>query len=75
MNIVQLKKAIREMQHGEEFETNAISFSENAILELRRCIKEGVIQPINLKNRINDAYLSAYMDGTFILPQGEYRKV
>ena len=71
-NIKTLRKVVKKMNPGETLYINSICLTINAIEQLRRYIKQGVLLPdkAEAEQIYND--ISAVMSGKTILPQMTY---
>ena len=74
MNVRSFRKEVREMASGQRFYLNAISASVAVVDQLRRYIKDGVVEPV--REEVEKYYkdVEAVMSGKVILSQMEYIK-
>lgn len=68
-------KIVNNMKAGEEFYAMPLNFSEKQINDLRTMIQDGILEPINFIDRVNEQGAKDVISGRMILPDAEFKKM
>lgn len=68
-------KLVANMESGNEFYMNPLNFSEKQINDLKRMVKDGVVEPINFIDRVTEEGARLLIKGDMLLPGMDFRKV